>query len=261
MSIQITTEEVKKLRDATGVSVMQCKKALEETEGDMEKAIMLLKKKSSDIASKKSDREALAGIVVIKQVSGKAVMLTLNCETDFVAKNDDFIALANKLADLALSDGIEATEAKSESEISPVVQKIGENIKLGGIQEYTGAVIGSYTHNGKAGVVVTLSGGTEDLARDIAMHIAAMKPEFATRASVPAESVEMARELFTKEVMESNKPEDMKAKILEGKVDAYFKDLTLVDQAFVKNPEKTVGQLLKESGDIEVLGFSRNSVI
>lgn len=261
MSIQITTEEVKKLRDATGVSVMQCKKALEETEGDMEKAIMLLKKKSSDIASKKSDREALAGIVVIKQTSGKAIMLTLNCETDFVAKNDDFIALANKLADMAINEGTESVMSKSESEISPVVQKIGENIKLGGIKEYTGSIIGSYTHNGKAGVVVTLSGGTEDLARDIAMHIAAMKPEFTDRESIPEEKIELARELFTKEVEESNKPEDMKAKILEGKVDAYFKDLTLVDQTFVKNPEKTIGQLLKESGDIKILGFDRNSVI
>ncbi len=261
MSIQITTEEVKKLRDATGVSVMQCKKALEEADGDIEKATMLLKKKSSDIASKKSDREVLAGIVVIKQGESKAIMLTLNCETDFVAKNEDFINLANTLADMSLTEGADAVTAKAEDIINPVIQKIGENIKLAGIQSYEGSVIGSYTHNGKSGVVVTLSGGSEDLARDIAMHIAAMKPEYADRESIPEEKIELARELFTKEVEESNKPEDMKKKILDGKVDAYFKDLTLLDQAFVKNPEKTIGQLLKESGDIKILGFARNSVI
>ena len=261
MSIQITTEEVKKLRDATGVSVMQCKKALEETEGDMEKAIMLLKKKSSDIASKKSDREALAGIVVIKQESGKAIMLTLNCETDFVAKNDDFTALASTLADMALQEGVEAMNSKAETFISPVVQKVGENIKLGDIAEYKGPIIGSYTHNGKSGVVVTLSGGDETLARDIAMHIAAMKPEFTNRESIPAEKIELARELFNKEVETSDKPEDMKKKILEGKVDAYFKELTLVDQSFVKNPDKTIGALLKDAGDIVVVGWARSSVI
>jgi elongation factor Ts len=260
MSTQITTEMLKELRDATGISVMQCKKALEEAEGSMEKALMILKKKSSDIAAKKADRTAADGLIVIKKGDGKAVMTILNCETDFVAKNDDFIALANTLADKAFAEGEESTRNASKELIDPVIQKIGENIVLGEIKTFTGPVIGTYVHNGKSGVVTVLEGGTEEIARDIAMHIAAMKPEYMSRDEVPAEKIAMAKELFEKEIAGSDKPEDIKAKMLQGKIDTYFKELSLLDQPFVKNPELTISALLAKNG-AHLTSFVRQAIM
>ncbi|MCU0660528.1 MAG: translation elongation factor Ts [Candidatus Pacebacteria bacterium] len=244
----ITTEQVKELRDATGVSVMQCRKALEEAGGDMQKALMILKKKSSEIAAKKSDREAKDGVVVIKKEGTKAVAVILNCETDFVAKNEDFTSLANTIAEKALADGVEATQTAAPEMISAIVQKVGENIQLGDIREFTGETLGLYVHNGKSGVVTNLTGGTTDLAKDIAMHIAAMKPAYMSANDVPEDAKRMATELFAKEVAESEKPEDIQKKILEGKISSYFKEQTLLDQPFIKNPDVTVGKLLESSG-------------
>lgn len=242
--MEITMDQIKELRESTGISVMQCKKALEEAGGDMEKALMILRKKSGDAAIKKSDRDASDGVVVIKNENGKAVMLVLNCETDFVAKNEDFTNLANALATLAIEEGVEALGSKAQDLISPVVQKVGENIKLGDVQVVEGGVLGSYVHSGKTGVVVKLSSGEETLAKDIAMHIAAMKPTYITKEEIPAEAVSMATELFQKEVDESDKPADIKQKMLEGKIATYFKEQTLLDQPFIKNPEKTISVLL-----------------
>ncbi len=244
----ITTEQLKELRDATGVSIMQCKKALEEAGGDMEKALMIMKKKSSDIAAKKADRDASEGLVVVKSAPGKAVMVTLNCETDFVAKNDDFVALVNTLADKALAEGVEKMSAEAPQMINELIQKIGENIRLGEVKEFSGSTIGSYVHNGKTGVVVVLDGGTETVAKDVAMHIAAMNPSYTSRADVPESATTMARELFQKEVDESGKPEDIKAKMLDGKLTTYFKEQSLLDQPFVKNPDQTVEKLIAGAG-------------
>jgi elongation factor Ts len=255
----ITTEQIKELRDATGVSVMQCKKALEESAGDMEKALMILKKKSSEIAAKKSDREASEGFIVVKKGADKAVILELNCETDFVAKNSDFMDLANALADKALTLGVESMSAESEGMISPVIQKIGENIKLGRVESVSGSVLGSYIHDGKSGVLVSLEGGDEVLAKDIAMHIAAMKPEYMSKEEVPAETIEKAKELFQKEVEESNKPEEIKQKMLEGKISSYFKEQSLLDQAFIKNPDMTISALLSKAG-AKIVKYVRISI-
>lgn len=250
MTTAITTELVKQLRDATGVSVMQCRKALEEAEGDMDKALMILKKKSSDIAAKKSERNANDGVVVIKQSGNKTAMVVVNCETDFVAKNEDFTTLANAIADKVLAEGKDAVVASASDLINPVIQKTGENIQLGPISVFEGNTIGSYVHNGKSGVVVELSGGTSELARDVAMHIAAMKPEYIKREDVSADMINKARELFAKEVEETGagKPEDIKKKMLEGKIDAYFKEQTLADQSYIKNSDMTVGALLAQGG-------------
>jgi elongation factor Ts len=245
--MQITTEQIKELRDATGVSVMQCKKALEEAGGNMEKALMVLKKKSTEIASKKSDREAKDGLVVIKTGKGKVVLTVLNCETDFVAKNSDFINLANQIADMALAEGADSAKAKAQDMISPVVQKIGENIQFNKILTLEGENIGSYVHNGKAGVAVSLVGGTPELAREVAMHIAAMKPEYGTKEEIPADMVSSVKELFIKEVDATGKPQEMKDKIMQGKIDAYFKERTLLEQPFIKNPDTTVGKLLEQN--------------
>jgi len=249
MSIQITTEQVKELRDATGISVMQCKRALEEAEGNMEKALAILKKTSSDIALKKGDREIKAGSVSLKTNGKKSVLVSLGCETDFVARNDDFVSLLNKLTDIALADGVEKMKAGSKDMIDPVIQKTGENIQLGDAYEVEGSVLGNYLHNNKIGVVVSLEGGSEELAKDVAMHIAAMKPEYISQDEITEEAKNTMKEVFEKEVAGVNKPEEIKKKMLEGKMATYFKEKTLLDQLFIKSEtgNETVGQLLEKA--------------
>lgn len=259
MTIKINAELVKELRDATGVSVMQCKNALEEAEGDMEKALIILKKKSSSIAMKKADRNAKDGVIVVKETDGKALLLMLHTETDFVAKNVDFTTLASNLADLALKEGVEAMKAKSLDMINEIVQKVGEKIELGKIEEIGGSVIGTYIHNNKSAVVVALSGGTKELAKDIAMHIAAMKPMFTTKEQITEEDKKKVIEVFEKEVSESDKPEDIKKKMLEGKISTYFKELTLMDQSFIKNPDLTIAKLL-ETNNAKLESFKYESI-
>jgi elongation factor Ts len=244
----ITTEQVKELRDATGVSVMQCKKALEEADGDMEKALLILKKKSTEIAAKKSDREATAGAVAKAQKEGTGLLLVLRCETDFVAKNSDFTTLAETLAGITLEKGKAEAETEAPGLISTAIQKLGENIQLGDIVTVDAPVVGSYVHDGRLGVLVGLTGGTEALAKDIAMHIAAMNPEYKTRADVPADAVEKVTALFTEEVAQSDRPQEIKDKMLAGKIDTFFKERTLADQSFIKNPDQTVEALLKANG-------------
>jgi elongation factor Ts len=248
MSTQITTELVKELRDRTGVSVMQCKNALEEAEGDMEKALIVLKKKSSSIAMKKADRDAHDGVVVAGESNGKVVLLTLHCETDFVAKNEDFTALANTLVKLAVSEGVDAMKDKSGDLINPIIQKVGEKIELGNVEEITGSVLGSYVHSGKSAVVVSLTGGTPELAKYVAMHVAAMKPAYTKKDDITDEDKAKVMEVFENEVAQSDKPEDIKKKILEGKISTYFKEQTLMDQPFIKNPDVTIEKLLADKG-------------
>jgi elongation factor Ts len=248
MSTQITTEQVKELRDKTGISVMQCRKALEEAGGDMNKALAILKKTSSDIAEKKGSREAKDGRVNIKLDSGRALLISLHSETDFVAKNEDFSKLLSDLTENAWKDGIEKMKNDAKEMINPVIQKTGENIVLGDVYEVKGDVLGGYLHNGKIGVVVSLEGGNAELARDVAMHIAAMKPEYITTNDIDAETKKTMEEIFAKEVADVNKPEEIKKKMLEGKMTTYFKEKTLTDQPFIKDSEKTVGKLLEESG-------------
>ncbi len=259
MSIQITAQLVKELRDSTGVSVMQCRNALEEAGGDMEKALIILKKKSSSIAMKKADRDAHDGTIVVAEGSGKTVILVLHSETDFVAKNEDFTTLANELAQIALVDGIDAMKEKSTDMINGVVQKVGEKIELGRVEEITGETVGAYVHSGKAAVVVSLKGGTQELAKDVAMHIAAMKPVFTTREDIKEEDKAKVTEVFEKEVAESDKPEDIKKKMLEGKITTYFKEQTLMDQPFIKNPDLTISALLAGKG-ATLVQFVRESI-
>lgn len=247
MSIQITAQLVKELRDATGVSVMQCKNALEEAGGDMEKALIILKKKSSGIAMKKADRNAKDGLIVVKEFDNKALLLVLHTETDFVAKNEDFISLANLLAETVVKEGIESMKNKSLDIINPVVQKVGEKIELGKVEITEGEILGCYVHGGKSAVIVSLSGGTKEIARDIAMHIAAMKPAFTKREDITEEDKKKVVEVFEKEVAASDKGEEIKKKMLEGKIGTYFKEQTLMDQPFIKNPDLTVEALLNNN--------------
>lgn len=253
--MNISLDQIKELRDETGISVMQCKKALEEAGGDMEKARVLLAKKSSAIAAKKADRATNSGIVAIGKGEGEAAMIELLCETDFVARNEDFIALADKLSNYALSNGEAMTQKNAEEMIAPVVQKIGENIKLGNVIVMKGPVIGSYIHDRHIGVLVNLSSGDETLAKDVAMHIAAMKPIYTRSTDIPEDKKTAAREIFENEVKNENKPEEIKEKILEGKVASHFKEQTLLEQAFIKDPTTTIGKLLSTSGNVEVKQF------
>ncbi len=247
MGIQITTELIKELRDATGISVMQCKRALEEAEGDMKKALAILKKTSSDIALKKADRNASDGAVIIKEGSDKSVLVSLRCETDFVSRNEDFTSLLSKLGDMALTDGIDKMQSGAKDMIDPIIQKTGEKIELGDAYEIVGSTIGSYNHNNKIAVVVSLDGGSKELAKDVAMHIAAMKPEYIDRSEVTAEAQSLVTEVFQKEVANVDKPEEIKQKMLEGKIATYFKEKTLLDQPFIKNPEETIAKLLEKN--------------
>jgi elongation factor Ts len=248
MSIKtITTEQVKELRDATGISIMQCKRALEEAGGDMKKALAILKKTSSDIALKKMSREVKDGRLSVKMSGKKAVLVSLHCETDFVAKNEDFMGLLEKLTEKALSLGVETMKSEAKDMIDGVIQKTGENIQLGETYEVTGDVLGSYVHNNKIGVIVSLEGGNTELAKDIAMHIAAMKPEYISENEIPEDIKKTMQEVFEKEVSSINKPEEIKKKMLEGKMTTYFKEKTLLDQTFIKDSELTIAKLLEKA--------------
>ncbi len=251
----ITTEQVKELRDKTSVSVMQCRKALEEAGGDMEKALIILRKKGSEMAEKKSDRSAVDGRVFIKNEGGKAVVVTLNCETDFVAQNQGFIDCGEAILSSAWNEGIEKAKEASSAFINDAVLKTGENIQLGTIDEYSGETIGSYIHfNGKSASVVVLKGGNAEVAKDIAMHASAMKPTYLQATDIKESDREAVIEVLKKEVDESGKPEDIKAKMMEGKISGYFKEQTLLDQPFFKNPEMTVGKMAQNAG-AEVVSF------
>jgi elongation factor Ts len=246
--MQITTEKVKELRDATGISVMQCKHALEEADGDMTKALAILKKTSSDIALKKMSREVKDGRVAIKISGKKAVLVSLHCETDFVAKNEDFTTLLEKLANEALKEGVEKMKKDAKEMIDPIIQKTGENIQLGDAYEVDGDILGNYLHNNKIGIIVSLDGGNAELAKDVAMHVAAMKPEYISQNEITDDVKKTMQEVFEKEIAGVNKPEDIKKKMLEGKMSTYFKEKTLLDQIFIKSENnETVGELLDKA--------------
>lgn len=259
MSSIITTELIKELRDATGISVMQCKRALEEAEGDMNKALAILKKTSSDIALKKADRTAADGAVTVRAEAGKTVLVALHCETDFVSRNDDFTSLLSTLADKAIKEGIDKMKADAKDLIDPIIQKTGENIQLGDVYLIEGDVIGNYVHNNKAAVVVSLEGGTPELAKDIAMHVAAMKPEYIFPEEINEDTRKTIQEIFEKEVAGIDKPEEIKKKMLEGKINTYFKEKTLLEQSFIKNPDLTIGKLL-EAAKAKIKEVKRYSI-
>lgn len=250
----ITIEQVKALRDESGVSIMQCRKALEEAMGDMEKARVILSKKSSEAAAKKADRETSAGGVFTVETNDGIVLFSLLCETDFVAKNEDFIKLGQDLSNIIKNEGIEAMQNSADALIGTTIQKIGENIRVGKIEELKGDVLGSYVHNGKSGVIVSLKGGTLDLARDLAMHIAAMKPLYTTSNDIDEAATIAANSVFQEEIAALDKPEEMKAKILAGKLDAYFKEMTLMNQSFIKNPDLNIEKLLNNY-NAELIGY------
>ncbi len=265
---EITASMVKELREKTDAPMMECKKALTEADGDMAKAEEILRVKLGSKASKAASRVTAEGVVGIHlSADGKlGAMVELNCETDFVAKNDDFLALAAQLSELVANQNpadVAALSAlkvdgKSVEEVrTALVGKIGENLSIRRFVRIDAkGKLASYVHGGsKIGVLVDLVGGEEALAKDLAMHIAASKPKALSRDGVPAEDVERERSIATQKAAESGKPAEIVAKMVEGTVQKYLKEVTLLGQPFVKDDKLTIEQLLK-SKNASVASFN-----
>ncbi len=246
---EINIDLVKKLREQTGVSIMQCKKALEEAGGDLEKAKIALTKKSGEIAAKKGDRELGSGVISVAQNSSETLMIELACETDFVANNEEFGEFAKKIAEKILAG------EETEEIVSEMVQKFGERIEVAKQEKYSGNV-GFYIHsNNKIGAMVELSENIGEKSRDLSMHIAAQNPVYVSEENISDDEKNKAKEVLEKEV--ADKPEQMREKILEGKLSAYFKERVLLTQEYIKNPEQKISDFLEGA---EVLRFVRVGV-
>ncbi len=264
----VTASLVKELRERTGAGMMDCKKALVETNGDIELAIENMRKSGLAKAAKKAGRVAAEGTIVIKQENGVAAMVEVNCETDFVAMDASFNGLANGVADIALANEITDIEAlraapMNDSTVDTVraelVAKIGENMNVRRVEIVKGDNLGAYIHGRKIGVVAVLNGGDEELAKDIAMHIAACSPQFVKPEDVSEEVVAKEREIQVEIAINSGKPKEIAEKMVEGRMKKFTGEVSLTGQAFVKDPSKTVGQLLKEH-NADVVNFVRLEV-
>lgn len=267
----ITAAMVKELRERTSAGMMECKKALVETDGDMEAAADILRKAGAAKADKKAGRVAAEGVVTITGDTNAMAILEVNCETDFAAKNEDFLAYANTVAQRVLSDrpaDVDALNALPLEEggasvadvLKDLIGKVGENMSVRRFEIVEGDNLGSYLHkvgpSARIGVVATLQGGDEALAKDIAMHIAASKPQFIDSGAVDPAVLEKEKAILTEQAAESGKPADIVEKMVMGRVNKFLKEITLVGQPFVKDPDQTVEKLLK-SKNAKVLAFTR----
>ena len=264
----ITAVMVKELRERTAAGMMDCKRALQEAEGDMELAIENMRKNGQAKAAKKAGNIAAEGTILIKEVGGVAALVEVNCQTDFVAKDDNFLGFANEVADAAAASKttIEALQAQFEEKRITLVTKIGENINVRRVEYVEGVTLASYRHGGTIGVVVAGEGDAESL-KHIAMHVAASKPEYLSPEDVPAEVVkkEQAIQLDILKIEndklddKKKKPVDLLEKIIIGRMKKFTGEVSLTGQAFIMEPKKTVGVVLKEKG-ITVSSFIRLEV-
>lgn len=271
--MSVTATMVKELRERTGAGMMECKKALTETAGDLDQAIELMRKQGLAKADKKAGRVAAEGRVVVQRdaTGSAAIAIEVNCETDFVGGGDEFQTFANQVAEAALAaapvdlDALLALSLPSGASVDErrreMVAKIGENIAVRRFEHLArqGDVFGLYSHGSRIGVVVDLKGGDEALARDIAMHIAASRPLCISPDEVPAELVAKEREIFEAQARESGKSEEIIQKMVDGRVRKYLSEVALVGQPFVKDADQTVGQRLKQAG-AQVMRFVRLEV-
>lgn len=270
----ITAQLVKELREKTGAGMMDCKKALVQTDGDLEAAIDFLREKGLSSAAKKADRIAAEGTTYILEQGNEAIILEVNAETDFVAKNDKFQVLVASLAEQLLAAKPASVEAALEranaegvkivDQISSAIATIGEKITLRRFEIKTKTdadAFGSYLHmGGRIGVLVTLEGSTDAAAaKDVAMHIAAINPTYVSRDEVSAEEVERERKVLTEQALNEGKPENIVAKMVEGRLGKYFEDVCLLDQTFVKNSDQKVRDFVASTGG-SVNGFVRYAV-
>jgi elongation factor Ts len=274
LKMGIAAALVKELRERTGAGMMDCKKALLETDGNIEIAIENMRKTGVAKAAKKAGRVAAEGVIIIRQAEDTkhSVILEINCETDFVAKDENFGRFANAIADTVLANKPgnvndllnltlhETTDLSVEQARSELVAKIGENISLRrfSLIEHT-ENIGSYLHGVRIGVVVGLSGGDDNLARDIAMHIAASKPVCISKNEVSESILEQERAVFKAQAKESGKPDEIIEKMVTGRINKFLKEITLLGQPFVKDPDITIEKLL-ESKNASVKFFTRYEV-
>ncbi|CFQ41729.1 MULTISPECIES: translation elongation factor Ts [Yersinia] len=262
--VAITAALVKELRERTAAGMMECKKALVEANGDIELAIDNMRKSGQAKAAKKAGRIAAEGIILAKvSADGKfGVILELNCETDFVAKDAGFKAFGEEVINAALADkiaDIDALKAKFEEQRANLVAKIGENINIRRIAALEGDVLGTYLHGARIGVMVAATGADEELVKHIAMHIAASKPEYVKPDDVPAEVVAREHQIQLDIAIESGKPREIAEKMVEGRMRKFTGEVSLTGQNFVMDPSKTVGDLLKEN-KADVVNFIRFEV-
>lgn len=265
--MEITASLVKELRERTGAGMMECKKALTENNGDIEAAADWLRKTGLAKADKKADRVAAEGKIGMAQGPGKAVLVEVNSETDFVAKDANFTGFVDQVAQAALdANDIEALKAAKiggetvEATRAAVIAKVGENVQLRRMARVdSGDNIAAYVHGGRIGVLVELKGGNEELARGIAMHIAAMNPPYISPTHVPAEFVEREKEIALAQVKDSGKPQEILEKMISGKIAKTVSEITLTGQPYVLNTDQTVEAALKAAG-AEVVRFERLAV-
>tara|TARA_Y100000385_G_scaffold135456_1_gene140646 strand:- start:257 stop:1117 length:861 start_codon:yes stop_codon:yes gene_type:complete len=259
---------VKELRERTGLGLLECKKALAEANGDVDAAIEALRKSSGMKAAKKAGRTAADGVVAIKasEDGAFATMVEVNSETDFVARDENFLGFVGAVVDKAMSQRITEVAALAADDIEDarqaLVQKIGENISVRRVvaHEVEDGVIGGYVHgNNRIAVLVSLKGGSKDLARDVAMHVAAVNPQVVSPADMPEEVVSKEREIYAAQAADSGKPAEIVEKMIDGRVRKFLAENSLTEQAFVKDPDQTVGKLVSAAG-AEVLTFTRFEV-
>ena len=261
---EITSSLVKELRERTGLGMMDCKKALQSAEGDIEKAIEDLRKESGMKAAKKAGRTAAEGLVLTKIADG--VVVEVNSETDFAARNDTFIDFANTVLDTVFSKKEANVDtllaAGLEQERLALIQNIGENISVrrAHLIEAENSHVGAYVHsNSKIAVLVALKGGDEDLAKDVAMHVAAVSPLVVQAEDVPADVLSKESEIYTAQAAESGKPADIVEKMVSGRLRKFIEEISLMEQAYVKDPDVKVGKLVKDAG-AEIVSFIRFEV-
>lgn len=273
MSTIISATLVKELRERTGAGMMECKKALEVSKGDLELAIDELRKSGRTKADKKSGRVAAEGAIVILEDGASAIMLEVNSETDFVARDTNFVAFVNAVAKTALQARVQditalsalpliGSEPKTVEEARlELVAKVGENVQLRRLvfSESTGGTVGSYTHGNRIGVLVELDANNKEVARDVAMHIAATKPLVISPEGVPADAIAREKEIYMAQAASSGKPAEIVEKMVVGRLKKYLDEVSLVGQPFVKDPEVTVGALLNKQR-AKVIAFHRYEV-
>lgn len=266
----ITASQVKELRERTGAGMMECKKALVETNGDIEVAIENMRKSGQAKAAKKAGRIAAEGVILTRSNDEVAVILEVNSETDFVSRDEGFLAFANAVADVALENKIsdvDALKAASMGEKSvedtrlALVSKIGENIQIRRVDilENADGAMASYIHGGRIGVIVAMNGGDDVLAKDVAMHVAASNPEVVNPEDVPEDLVNKEKEIFVAQAKESGKPDEIIEKMIGGRLKKFLGEVSLTGQPFVKDPSTSVGDLLK-SNNAQAKAFIRFEV-
>ena len=262
----ISASQVKELREKTGLGLMDCKKALEEANGDLDLAVEELRKTSGLKASKKSSRSAADGLIGIKSSEGKSFMVEINCETDFVARDDSFNLFMQEVLEIVSTNGDKSLEdllkLGIEEKREKLVQKLGENIVVRRVtaSEDNADSSGVYLHsNNKIGTIISLKGGTEEVAKDIAMHAAATDPMAISPSDIPKEVIEKEREIYRAQSEESGKPKDIIEKMIEGKIRKFLSEVSLTEQDFVKDPDLKINDILKDN-DANIIGFTRFEV-